>query len=147
MLRAATAADLAAIDALNRRVLAENYDLVFYETLLRQGAAILVVEVDARIVAYIVARAEHDAKGQVVGHIYSLGVAPEHRRRGYARQLLLAAERQLRGRYGQQLHNMMLHVRKSNRGAQTLYLGCGYGRAKKIKDYYGDEDGWQMRKY
>lgn len=147
MLRAATAADVDAILDLNRRVLPENFDRAFCTSLLaRPGDVLLVVQSDdAGIAAYIAARAEYDPKRQIMGHVYSLGVDPQHRRRGHGRQLLLEAEQLLRAAYPQ-LHHMMLHVRKSNHAAQALYLSSGYGRAKKIKGYYSDEDGWQMRK-
>lgn len=147
MLRTASVSDLDAIMALNRRVLPEHFDREFCTSLLtRPGDVLLVVQsADAGVAAYIAARAEYDPKRQIMGHVYSLGVDPQHRRRGYGRQLLIEAERRLRASYPQ-LHHMMLHVRKSNYAAQALYLANGYGRAKKIKGYYGDEDGWQMRK-
>lgn len=57
------------------------------------------------------------------GWIYDLYIEPEHRRRRYARQAMLAVESEARERGFQQLG---LHVFGSNHGARALYESLGY---------------------
>lgn len=94
------------------------------------------------------------ASGEIVGfafvmindngsaHLTTIGVAPEHRRRGLASELLdhveWAAEK--RG-----ATTMMLEVRVSNISAQTLYQKAGYTVVQRIERYYTNgEDCFMM---
>ncbi|MEZ5427191.1 MAG: ribosomal protein S18-alanine N-acetyltransferase [Pyrinomonadaceae bacterium] len=79
-----------------------------------------------------------------VGHITTIGVAPEHRRRGLALELLGHAENAVRQR---DVSMMSLEVRVSNIAAQTLYNSCGYSIVQRLKEYYNNgEDGFLMVK-
>ena len=78
------------------------------------------------------------------GHITTIGVAPEHRRRGLANKLLVHAEDALQKR---DISVVMLEVRVSNRAAQNLYKRFGYAAVQRLNHYYNNgEDGFLMVK-
>ena len=78
------------------------------------------------------------------GHITTIGVAPEHRRRGLANKLLSHAEEALRKR---RISTIMLEVRVSNVAAQNLYREFNYSIAQRLLQYYNNgEDGFLMVK-
>ncbi len=78
------------------------------------------------------------------GHITTIGVAPEHRRRGLANKLLRHAEEALRKR---RVNTVMLEVRVSNVAAQNLYREFNYSIAQRLLSYYNNgEDGFLMVK-
>lgn len=78
------------------------------------------------------------------GHITTIGVAPEHRRRGLAIRLLRHAEEALKKR---DIGILMLEVRVSNVAAQKLYRGHGYSVVQRLLKYYHNgEDGYLMVK-
>lgn len=69
------------------------------------------------------------------GHLTTIGVAPEHRRRGLAAMLLQHMERSLVERG---LYTLMLEVRLSNIEAQNLYKKLGYTVVQRINGYYNN---------
>lgn len=78
------------------------------------------------------------------GHITTIGVAPEHRRRGLANKLLRHAEEALQKRG---VNTVMLEVRVSNTAAQNLYREFNYSIAQRLLQYYNNgEDGFLMVK-
>jgi ribosomal-protein-alanine N-acetyltransferase len=78
------------------------------------------------------------------GHITTIGVAPEHRRRGLAEKMLLHIEEALRSR---DISTVSLEVRVSNIGAQSLYRGLNYTIIQRLNNYYNNgEDGFLMVK-
>lgn len=83
-----------------------------------------------------------DEKG--AGHITTIGIAPEHRRRGLAEKLLTHTEKALQKR---EINTLMLEVRVSNIAAQSLYRGLGYLIVQRIHKYYNNgEDCFLMVK-
>jgi ribosomal-protein-alanine N-acetyltransferase len=77
-------------------------------------------------------------------HLTTIGVAPEHRRRGIGRRLLQHVEETLR-RKG--ISTIMLEVRVSNDNAQDLYRRHGYMSVQRINRYYSNgEDCFLMIK-
>ncbi len=77
-------------------------------------------------------------------HLTTIGVAPEHRRRGLAARLLDHAESALRYR---DVGTVMLEVRVANTGAQQLYRRRGYTVVQRIGKYYNNgEDCFLMMK-
>jgi ribosomal-protein-alanine N-acetyltransferase len=77
-------------------------------------------------------------------HITTVGVAPEHRRRGIARRLIEATEVLLRNK---SVSTVVLEVRVSNTAAQELYAQAGYSIVKRMTRYYHNgEDGYLMVK-
>ncbi len=77
-------------------------------------------------------------------HLTTIGIAPEHRRRGLAEKLLDHAEEALRRR---NINTVMLEVRVSNTSAQNLYKNNGYSIVQRVVKYYNNgEDCFLMVK-
>jgi ribosomal-protein-alanine N-acetyltransferase len=69
-------------------------------------------------------------------HILNVACAPDRRRQGIARALLVETEARGR-RAGSAM--LTLEVRRSNVAAQALYAGLGYERVGVRKKYYSEE--------
>ena len=79
-----------------------------------------------------------------VGHLTTIGVAPEHRRRGLARLMMLEVERSFLARG---VNTMRLEVRIDNVAAQHLYEHLGYIVVQRMNRYYSNgDDGYLMVK-
>ncbi|MFN0120702.1 MAG: GNAT family N-acetyltransferase [Blastocatellia bacterium] len=79
-----------------------------------------------------------------VGHLTTIGVSPENRRRGLARMLLHSLEN---GFAGEGVSTVRLEVRVGNTGAQRLYEQAGYFVAQRMERYYANGgDAWLMVK-
>jgi ribosomal protein S18 acetylase RimI-like enzyme len=89
------------------------------------------VTADGLMVGFIVGIIEPDA----TGHVTTLGVAPEHRRRGIARRMLLKVEDGFRRR---RVTISRLEVRSVNTGAQDLYRELGYAVTQRLPRYYSN---------
>ena len=77
-------------------------------------------------------------------HLTTIGVAPEHRRRGIAERLLEHVETALKSR---EVGTIMLEVRVGNESAQNLYRRSGYTIVQRISKYYNNgEDCFLMMK-
>lgn len=77
-------------------------------------------------------------------HLTTIGVAPEHRRRGIAEKLLAHIEDALERRG---VTTVMLEVRVGNISAQRLYRRAGYTIVQRITRYYNNgEDCFLMMK-
>jgi ribosomal-protein-alanine N-acetyltransferase len=70
--------------------------------------------------------------GEGFSWIATIGVGPDHRRRGIGRELLRACEVQLH------TPRLKLSVRASNEAAILLYESEGYSRVAVWNDYYRD---------
>ncbi len=68
------------------------------------------------------------------GHIISLAVLPEQRRKGIGKELLRKAMET------PHLKRLRAEVRKSNLGAQAFYSRMGFRIAGVVPNYYGHED-------
>lgn len=64
--------------------------------------------------------------------ITSVAAAPEHRRRGFAKALLMRFEELL----PEDTESIFLEVRESNEAAIALYEKCGYERLAVRKNFY-----------
>jgi ribosomal-protein-alanine N-acetyltransferase len=77
-------------------------------------------------------------------HLTTVGVAPEHRRRGLATRMLDHIEKALRAK---EVGIIMLEVRVANVEAQQLYRRLGYFVVQRISRYYNNgEDCFLMMK-
>lgn len=72
-----------------------------------------------------------------VGHVISLGVAPEWRRRGIGQELMKSIERGFSERGAT---TCRLEVRVDNRPAQRLYRKMGYSVTQRLYSYYSNGD-------
>ena len=87
-------------------------------------------------------------KGQILGyivfaldgHIISIAVDPEWRKKGVGKALLERAMNQPR------IKKVRAEVRVSNKGAQSFYEEMGFRVVGVISNYYGDEDALLVEK-
>lgn len=120
----------------------ENYPMHTLEYLLTEANTLSyrAVTPSGELVGFVFITLADDG----AGHITTIGVAPEHRRRGIAHQLMERAEEALRNR---KIETMFLEVRISNFGAQNLYRELGFSVVQKLAKYYNNgEDGYLMVK-
>ena len=68
------------------------------------------------------------------GHIISLAVHPEKRRKGIGSQLLRSVT------HYPHIKKVWAEVRVSNQRAQTFYQRMGFETIGRLPNYYGDED-------
>lgn len=120
----------------------ENYTKHTFSYLLGEPATL----------SYLIATAAGEMAGFVfvmltkegTGHLTTIGVAPEHRRRGLARRLMMHLEPVLRAKG---ISAIVLEVRVGNTGAQALYRQMGYSVVQRVTGYYHNgEDGYLMMK-
>ena len=111
----------------------EAYSRDTFEYLLNapEAVAYRAVAPDGSMVGFIVGLVEPDQ----TGHITTLGVAPEHRRRRIAEAMLLKVEEAFRRRG---LRTARLEVRSVNGGAQQLYRNLGYAVTQRLPRYYSN---------
>lgn len=120
----------------------ENYTKYTFKYLLTSSSILgyRIVTPEEKMVGFIFVSANNGS----VGHITTIGIAPEHRKRGLARELLNHAENALRKR---DFEAMVLEVRVSNFAAQNLYSKYGYVIIQKLVSYYNNkEDAYLMSK-
>jgi ribosomal-protein-alanine acetyltransferase len=111
----------------------ENYTRYTFNYLLEMpnGLSYRVVTESGEMAAFLFVAA--DDKG--IGHITTIGVAPEHRGRGLAKMLLKKAEEVLSER---NIYTLVLEVRVGNHVAQNLYKSCGYTVTQRVPKYYNN---------
>ncbi len=149
-IRKARLEDLDQVIRINEITLPEHYPRWFWENHLKNwGEAFFVAEVGDKIVGYVMTRVEYGpgytVPGIMVkrGHIISIAVLPEYRRRGIGTALMKAAMDALRKVYG--CREVYLEVRVSNMPAIKLYEKLGFRKVKVIPMYYLDgEDAYLM---
>lgn len=78
------------------------------------------------------------------GHVTTVGVAPEHRRRHLGKRLMLQVEEGFRRR---NVRLVRLEVRSLNTAAQKVYENLGYAITQRLPKYYSNGgDGLLMLK-
>jgi ribosomal-protein-alanine N-acetyltransferase len=143
-IRTLTSKRLDEICRLNQRCFkkGENYNKHTLSFLLSESNTLSYCTTTAEneMVAFVFATGNTDG----TGHITTIGVAPEHRRRGLAQRLLVHAENAMRWR---KISIVRLEVRVSNVAAQSLYRQYGYATVQRLENYYNNgEDGFLMVK-
>lgn len=111
----------------------ENYTKYTFNYLLEMpnGLSFRAVTESGEMAAFLFVAADD----QGIGHITTIGVAPEHRQRGLAKMLLEKAENSLRER---KIFTVVLEVRTGNTTAQNLYRTCGYAITQRVNKYYNN---------
>ncbi|HMQ03584.1 MAG TPA: ribosomal protein S18-alanine N-acetyltransferase [Pyrinomonadaceae bacterium] len=120
----------------------ENYTKHTFKYLLTQPNALCyqVVTAEDKMAGFVCILVGEDG----TGHITTIAVAPEHRRRGLAERLLGHLDRALIERG---VSSVVLEVRVSNTVAQQVYLNSGYTVVQQLPRYYNNgEDGLLMVK-
>ena len=131
------------------KTLPEHYSDYFYESLLSElPEAFLVAEIGGRVIGYVMCKTEYGFSnfkklGFVKkGHVVSIAVLDEHRRKGIGRTLV---EESLKGVQIRKCDEMYLEVRCSNNEAVRLYEKMEFIIKQRLKSYYRDgEDAYLM---
>ena len=149
ILRRCELGDIIPVMEINLRTLPEHYSDYFYESLLEElPEAFIVAEISGRIIGYIMCKMEHGFSnfrklGFVKkGHVVSIAVLDEHRRKGFGSVLVNEA---INGVKNIQCSELYLEVRCSNNDAVRLYEKLGFFIIQRLKAYYRDgEDAYVM---
>ncbi|MEX0656610.1 MAG: ribosomal protein S18-alanine N-acetyltransferase [Nitrosopumilaceae archaeon] len=149
VIRRCEVSDLISIMEINMKTLPEHYSDYFYESLLAEiPEAFLVAEIGGRVIGYIMCKTEYGFSnfkklGFVKkGHVVSVAVLDEHRRKGIGRTLV---EEALKGVQIKKCDELYLEVRCSNNEAVRLYEKMGFIIKQRLRSYYRDgEDAYLM---
>jgi len=149
ILRRCELGDIIPVMEINLRTLPEHYSDYFYESLLEElPEAFVVAEISGKIIGYIMCKMEHGFSnfkklGFVKkGHVVSIAVINEHRRKGFGSALV---DETINGVKIRQCSELYLEVRCSNNDAVRLYEKLGFSIAQRLKAYYRDgEDAYVM---
>lgn len=114
--------------------------ILFYIRLARESFIIARDKITKRIKGYVVGLIE----GGGEGHIISICVARDYRKRGLGRKLMELIEEYFRSR---NVCMSRLEVKTTNTEALRLYSSLGYEKREILKSYYPDgEDAYLMIK-
>ena len=149
ILRRCELRDIIPVMEINLRTLPEHYSDYFYESLLEElPEAFIVAELSGKIIGYIMCKMEHGFSnfkklGFVKkGHVVSIAVIDNHRRKGFGSVLVDEA---IKGVKIRQCSELYLEVRCSNNDAVRLYEKLGFSIIHRLKAYYRDgEDAYVM---
>jgi ribosomal-protein-alanine N-acetyltransferase len=150
-LRKFTPNDLQSVMQINRETLPENYtDYFFMDLHERFPEAFVVAEEDHTIVGYIMCRIEVGLSNMGLGglirkgHVVSIAVLPQARRKGVAQALLNTAMDGMRFYKAKQCY---LEVRVTNDAGVALYKKLAFEFSRTVHGYYSDgEDAYVMSK-
>lgn len=151
-LRKFTVDDLRSVTEINRVCLPENYtDFFFIDLAKRYPETFIVAEENGEVVGYIMCRIEvglsNFGLGGLVkkGHVVSIAVLPEHRRRGVAEAIIKKTMENMQSMCNAK--QCYLEVRITNEPAINLYKKLGFEVTRTIHGYYADgEDAHVMSK-
>jgi ribosomal-protein-alanine acetyltransferase len=102
----------------------------------------LVAKANIDIAGFIIAQVEIDETLQY-GHIITMNVAANYRRKHVATRLLQEMEKLLKEKSITECH---LEVREDNNPAIKLYQKLGYQTMGKLEKYYGKKHGLYLKK-
>ena len=111
----------------------EAYSRDTFEYLLTapEAVAYRIVTSSGAMVGFVIGLVEPDH----TGHVTTVGVAPDHRRRRLAQRLMKKVEDGFRLR---NVRLVRLEVRSLNTPAQELYLSLGYSITQRLPKYYSN---------
>jgi ribosomal-protein-alanine N-acetyltransferase len=136
--------DLQRVIFINRNCLPENYPGLFFMSIYESFPRAFIVAEDIEtnlIIGYVMGRVERgfsslkSYKLTKKGHIVSIAVMEEYRRKGIAQRLM---EEALHGFREYEASESFLEVRESNIEAVNLYEKLGYVKKKILPGYYRD---------
>jgi ribosomal-protein-alanine N-acetyltransferase len=143
--------DLQSVMQINRVCLPENYTNFFFVDLYeRFPETFIVAEENGRVVGYIMCRVEVGLSSFGLGgllkkgHIVSVAVLPQNRRKGVAQALINEA---VQGMSHYKAKLCYLEVRVTNLAGIALYKKLGFEVTRTVHGYYSDgEDAYVMSK-
>ena len=143
--------DLQSVMQINRVCLPENYtDFFFIDLHQRFPETFIVAEENGKIVGYIMCRIEVGLSnlglGGLIrkGHVVSIAVMPQSRRKGVAQAVI---NRALEGMRYYKAKQCFLEVRVTNDAGISLYKKLGFEVTRTSNGYYSDgEDAYVMTK-
>ncbi len=111
----------------------EAYSRDTFEYLLTapESVAYRVVTPSGAMVGFVIGLLEPDH----TGHVTTVGVSPDHRRRQLASRLMLKVEQGFQRR---NVRLVRLEVRSLNTPAQELYISLGYTITQRLPKYYSN---------
>lgn len=140
--------DLERITYINRTCLPENYSDYFFVDLYRRFPETFIVAEENGVVGYIMCRIETGLSSSIFrglikkGHIVSVAVMPEYRRKGIGEALVAKAMENMRL---YKAKHCFLEVRVANTAAVDLYKKLGFDVSRTVRGYYADgEDAYVM---
>lgn len=141
--------DLERITYINRTCLPENYSDYFFVDLHRRfPETFIVAEENGEVVGYIMCRIETGLSSSIFrglikkGHIVSVAVMQEYRRKGIGEALVAKAMENMRL---YKAKHCFLEVRVANTAAVDLYKKLGFDVSRTVLGYYADgEDAYVM---
>ena len=143
--------DLQEVMKINRICLPENYtDMFFMDLYRRFPETYIIAEENKKILGYIMCRIEvglsnFGLSGLIrKGHVVSIAVLPNGRRKGIALGLM---ERAMQGMSHYKAKQCYLEVRATNKAGISLYKKLGFKISRTSYGYYSDgEDAYIMTK-
>ena len=133
------------ITYINRTCLPENYSDYFFVDLHRRfPETFIVAEENGEVVGYIMCRIETGLSSSIFrglikkGHIVSVAVLPEYRRKGIGEALVAEAMENMRL---YKAKHCFLEVRVANTAAVDLYKKLGFEVSRTVRGYYADGEG------
>jgi ribosomal-protein-alanine N-acetyltransferase len=106
-------------------------------------ARVVIAEESGTLVGFVILHVERDGKRHI-GYIVTLDVAPEHRRRGLAGELMQDAEQEA---LREGCVAVVLHVSAGNDPAIRFYESHGFIRSHREPDFYSPtRDAWVFHK-
>jgi ribosomal protein S18 acetylase RimI-like enzyme len=106
------------------------------------NAVSFVARVDEEIAGFIIGRVDL-IRNRPVGHIMTIDVAPNYRRKKVAQKLMLETEAVFKTKGAKECR---LEVRENNVTALSLYIKLGYEKISLLEHYYGEAHGYYLRK-
>ncbi|MBI4258394.1 MAG: ribosomal protein S18-alanine N-acetyltransferase [Thaumarchaeota archaeon] len=142
IIRQCTRQDLPNVIRINFATLPEHYSDLFFEELLKESPeTFIVADSYDTIVGYIMCRIEFGFSNVKKfglarkGHIVSVSVVEEHRKKGLGRALM---EEAMRGMVTRGCSEVFLEVRVSNTSAISIYQKMGFPTTSRLEGYYRD---------
>jgi len=143
--------DLEGVIEVNEKELPEDYPYFFYKSILDNfpESFLIALNNENKIIGYVMWRVEripsmNSLKIINKGHLVSIAVLEEYRRKGIASKLLKKSMPKIKQK---NIIEYVLEVRVSNYGAIDLYKGLGYKIDSIKKKYYRDgENAYYMIK-
>jgi ribosomal-protein-alanine N-acetyltransferase len=99
-----------------------------------KNACVVVAESGESLAGFCILHVERSRR-RTVGYVVTLDVAPEHRRRGLATELMQAVERLA---IADECSTMRLHVSAANGAAMSFYERLGFATMHTVESFYGD---------